>query len=158
MDEWQLARKEFLAREAEFANARAALRRPVPMAEVDYAVEGPHGRVRLADLFCGHRQLVIYHFVFDAGCLACSFLVDNIGHPAHLNAADTPLVVVSPAPLATLQSYRATMGWKVPWYSSYGTDFAGPIDGSHHSLSVFVRENGKTYAAADHRELLLNAS
>jgi predicted dithiol-disulfide oxidoreductase (DUF899 family) len=50
-------------------------------------------------------------------------LVDNVGHLAHLHARDTTLVLVSRAPLSKLASYRERMGWTIPWYSSFGSDF-----------------------------------
>jgi predicted dithiol-disulfide oxidoreductase (DUF899 family) len=54
----------------------------------------------------------------DAGRPSCSFLVDNIGHLAHLHARDTTLVLVCRAPYERLRAYRERMGWTVPWYSS----------------------------------------
>ncbi|WP_028921709.1 DUF899 domain-containing protein [Pseudonocardia acaciae] len=129
---WVAARKRLLAREKEFTRARDELnaeRRRLPMVRIDkeYVFEGTEGRVTLADLFDGRRQLIVYHFMFDpswdAGCQGCSLLVDNIGHPAHLHARDTSLVLVSRAPLATLLPFKERMGWTVPWYSSYGGDF-----------------------------------
>ncbi len=59
----------------------------------------------------------------DAGRPSCSFLVDNIGHLAHLHARDTTLVLVCRAPYERLRAYRERMGWTVPWYSSAGGDF-----------------------------------
>ncbi|MCA1655679.1 MAG: DUF899 domain-containing protein [Pseudonocardiaceae bacterium] len=106
-----------------------AERRMLPMVRVDkdYVFEGPEGKVTLADLFDGRRQLIVYHFMFDpawdAGCAGCSRLVDNIGHLAHLHARDTSLVAVSRAPLAKLTAFRERMGWTLPWYSSFGSDF-----------------------------------
>jgi predicted dithiol-disulfide oxidoreductase (DUF899 family)/ketosteroid isomerase-like protein len=89
--------------------------------------EGPRGPARLLDLFEGRRQLVVYHFMFDpswdAGCPSCSFLTDNIGHLAHLHARNTTLALVSRAPLKKIEAYRNRMGWSIPWYSSFGSDF-----------------------------------
>src|SRR6185437_10450230 len=45
------------------------------------------------------------------------------GHLAHLHARDTTLALVSRAPLAELQRFQARMGWTLPWYSSWGSDF-----------------------------------
>jgi predicted dithiol-disulfide oxidoreductase (DUF899 family) len=104
-------------------------RRELPMVRVekDYRFTGPEGEVGLPDLFDGRRQLLVYHFMFspemEQGCPSCSFLVDNIGHLAHLHARDTSLVLVSRAPFATLDAYRTRMGWTVPWYSSADSDF-----------------------------------
>ncbi len=42
---------------------------------------------------------------------------------AHLNAANTLLVLVSRAPVANLQEYKNRISWNFSWYSSFGTDF-----------------------------------
>jgi predicted dithiol-disulfide oxidoreductase (DUF899 family) len=131
-DEWLAARRELLATEKEFTQARDALsskRRELPMVAItkDYVFEGSAGQATLGDLFDGRRQLIVYHFMFDPswdeGCNACSILVDNIGHLAHLHARDTSLVLVSRAPLSKLETHKARMGWTYPWYSSFGSDF-----------------------------------
>jgi predicted dithiol-disulfide oxidoreductase (DUF899 family) len=141
-EEWLTARKKLLAKEKEFTHARDALnaeRRRLPMVKIDkdYVFEGPSGKVSLLDLFDGRRQLIVYHFMFDPnepppgqsgapwdeGCPSCSFLVDNIGHPAHLHARDTSLALVSRAPLSKITPFRQRMGWSIPWYSSFGSDF-----------------------------------
>jgi hypothetical protein len=64
-EEWLAARLALLAKEKELSRAQAALaaeRRALPMVEIDkdYAFTGPHGTARLADLFAGRRQLIIY--------------------------------------------------------------------------------------------------
>src|SRR4051794_38835418 len=68
-EEWVAARKELLAREKELTRARDALsaeRRRLPMVRVEkeYVFEGPEGQVGLLDLFDGHLQLVVGHFMF----------------------------------------------------------------------------------------------
>jgi predicted dithiol-disulfide oxidoreductase (DUF899 family) len=45
------------------------------------------------------------------------------GHLAHLQARDTSLVLVSRAPLDRIEAFKARMGWTIPWYSSFGSDF-----------------------------------
>jgi predicted dithiol-disulfide oxidoreductase (DUF899 family) len=131
-DEWLAARRELLAQEKEFTRQRDALnteRRKLPMVEIDkkYIFQGPDGQASLPGLFEGRGQLLIYHFMFDPdwdeGCESCSFLADGIGHLAHLHARDTTLTMVSRAPLAKLEAFRQRMGWAVPWYSSFGSDF-----------------------------------
>lgn len=140
--QWLTARKELLAAEREFTRQRDALnarRRALPMVQIDqdYRFEGPEGRVRLVDLFGGRRQLIVYHFMLDAdgpppgksgapweeGCPGCSHVADNLPHLAHLHARDTSLVLVSRAPLAKIAPFKTRMGWTVPWYSSFGSDF-----------------------------------
>ena len=131
-EEWLAARKQLLAREKALTRERDAVnaeRRRLPVVEVgkQYNLEGPAGRVSLLDVFEGRRQLITYHFMWrwdlDAGCPSCSFLVDNIGHLAHLHAAGTTLAVVSRGPWPALSRFWSRMGWTVPVYSSFGSDF-----------------------------------
>src|SRR5215472_16985418 len=84
--EWLVARKDLLAREKEFTRQRDALsaaRRALPMAQVDksYLFDGPQGKEKLADLFAGRSQLIVYHFMlgpgWEEGCPSCSFLADH---------------------------------------------------------------------------------
>ncbi|MDQ3898290.1 MAG: DUF899 domain-containing protein [Actinomycetota bacterium] len=133
-DEWLSARKELLVKEKELTRRRDALnreRRDLPMFEVekDYTLEGPSGTVRLIDLFEGRRQLIVYHFMFDPGwedgCPSCSAGTDELspGFFDHLHTRDTSYAMVSRAPLAKLERWKAEKGWDVAWYSSFGTDF-----------------------------------
>jgi predicted dithiol-disulfide oxidoreductase (DUF899 family) len=50
-------------------------------------------------------------------------MADNIGHLSHLHARDTTFVLVSRAPLAEIEPFRRRMGWTLPWFSSFGSDF-----------------------------------
>jgi predicted dithiol-disulfide oxidoreductase (DUF899 family) len=60
----------------------------------------------------------------EAGCTGCSFLADNLpSHLEHLNSKDTALVLVSRAPYEKIVSFKERMGWNLPWFSSYKTDF-----------------------------------
>ncbi len=130
-EEWLAARKALLQREKELTRQRDAVnaeRRRLPMVRIekDYVFEGPEGEASLLDLFDGRRQLIVYHFMFEPGgeaCDGCSLFVDNVGHLAHLHARDTSLVLVSRAPLAKIAPFKARMGWTIPWFSSFGSDF-----------------------------------
>ena len=136
--QWRAAREQLLAKEKEATRAKDAVdaaRRELPMTEVtkDYVFTGPGGQVNLPGLFDGRRQLITYHFMWrdelsgfpgmDQGCPTCSFLVDSIGDLSHLHACDTTLVLVSRAPIASIERFRKRMGWQVPWYSSADGDF-----------------------------------
>lgn len=132
--EWQIARKQLLAKEKELTRQRDALnaeRRRLPMVKVEkeYVFEGPTGKASLLDLFDGRRQLIVRHFMFDPswddGCPSCSAGADEIsdGLLEHLHTRDTTFVVVSRAPLEKIERYKARKGWRFPWYSSYGSDF-----------------------------------
>jgi predicted dithiol-disulfide oxidoreductase (DUF899 family) len=165
--EWQAAREELLAREKEATRARDALaaeRRRLPRVRIeeDYVFDGPAGRATLPELFEGRSQLLLYHFMFgpnqDVGCDGCSMFVDQIGHLAHLHARDTSFALVSRAPIAKIEAYRKRMGWTIPWYSSFESDFnvdfdVGPEtpqpevyqDGETFGLSVFLRDGDSLF-------------
>src|SRR5262245_19500908 len=109
-EEWRAARTELPVKEKELTRARDALaggRRRMPWLAVDreYWFEGPTGRVSLADLFDGRRQLIVYRAFYEPdittfaeggsyperACVGCSFVADQVAHPAHLNARNTTL-------------------------------------------------------------------
>jgi predicted dithiol-disulfide oxidoreductase (DUF899 family) len=153
-DEWLVARAELLVKEKAATRARDRLnaaRRQLPMVkmEKEYLFEGPHGQMTLADLFDGRRQLIIYHFMFDPswvdGCPSCTYLTNNIPGLASIQANDTSLVLVSRAPLAKLEDYKARKNWTIPWFSSFGSEFNYDFNvsgdqGETPGLSVFIRE------------------
>lgn len=132
-DEWLSARLELL--EAEKALTRrgdelARQRQALPWVRIDksYRFDSDEGSAALADLFRGHSQLLIYHFMFGpdytAGCPSCSAIADGFDRIAvHLANHDVMLMAVSRAPLEKLQAYKRRMGWSFPWASSYGSDF-----------------------------------
>src|SRR4051812_30938976 len=133
-EEWLEARKALLVKEKALTRARDALnteRRELPMVEIekDYVFDGPAGEVSLLDMFEGRRQLIVQHFMFDPswddGCPSCTASADEIsdGLLAHLHSRDTTFAVVSRAPIAKIDDYKARRGWTFPWYSSYGSDF-----------------------------------
>jgi predicted dithiol-disulfide oxidoreductase (DUF899 family) len=165
--EWQKTHQVLLEKEKAATKAQDALaaeRRRQPMTRIDkpYVFEGPagntNGRASLLDLFEGRSQLLLYHFMFaagvngwpKAGCPGCSFFLDQICSPVHLNARDVSVAVVSRAPLANIQAYRKRMGWTLPWYSSAGSEFNADFglttpEGENHGLSVFLRDGKDIY-------------
>jgi predicted dithiol-disulfide oxidoreductase (DUF899 family) len=163
-DEWLSTRVALLSKEKELTRHRDAVnaeRRRLPMVRIekDYVFEGPAGKVRLLDLFGGRRQLIVYHFMFDPswekGCPSCSLLIDNVGHLSHLYARHTSLVLVSRAPLAKIEQFKKRMGWTVPWYSSFDSDFnydfhvtldesVAPVNYNYRDKAALVRK-GEIY-------------
>jgi predicted dithiol-disulfide oxidoreductase (DUF899 family) len=165
--EWQAAHEQLLAKEKDATHARDALaaeRRRQPMTRIDkeYVFEGPNGPASLGDLFDGRRQLIVYHFMFgpnqDVGCDGCSMFVDQVGHLAHLHARDTSFALVSRAPVAKIEPYKKRMGWTIPWYSSFDSDFNVDLglspetpqqneyqDGESFGLSVFFRDGDEVF-------------
>jgi predicted dithiol-disulfide oxidoreductase (DUF899 family) len=147
-ERWVAERKALLAREKAFSRLRDELareRRALPWVRIDkhYAFDTPEGRRTLAELFEGRRQLLVQHFMFapgwEQGCPSCSFMADHHdGARLHLAQRDVTLLVVSRAPLAEIERFRARMGWQFKWVSSFGTDFN--------------RDFGVTFTAQDRAE------
>ena len=145
-EEWLAAREELLRREKAHtreADELARLRRELPWVKLDkeYRFETDDGTRTLEELFDGHSQLLVYHFMFgpqyEAGCPVCSSMADGLdGTLPHLHARDLTLVFVSRAPLERLQAYRRRMGWSVPWVSSAESDFSFDFGASHTEEQV----------------------
>jgi predicted dithiol-disulfide oxidoreductase (DUF899 family) len=131
--EWLAARAELLEREKELTrmgDELARQRRELPWVPVDkqYTLQTEGGAQTLAELFEGHSQLVVYHFMFgpgyQAGCPTRSSTADSFnGVLAHLKARDVTMICVSRAPLGKLLAYRERMGWSFSWASSHESDF-----------------------------------
>jgi predicted dithiol-disulfide oxidoreductase (DUF899 family) len=151
-EEWTAARRQHLAREKELTRLRDELsreRRALPWVRVDtpYAFDTAAGPRSLGELFGPHSQLIVQHFMFDPswdeGCKSCSFWVDNFdGIVVHLAHRDASFVLVSRAPLATLEAFRRRMGWRVTWVSSLGSEFNRDF---HVSFTEAERAAGQAY-------------
>jgi predicted dithiol-disulfide oxidoreductase (DUF899 family) len=132
-DEWTAARKAYLAEEKVFSKTRDELarkRRELPWEKVEknYMFDTPSGKQSLADLFGNKSQLIIYHFMlgpgWEAGCPSCSLIADHFdGATIHLAQRDIAFAVVSRAPLPEIGKFKARMGWKFKWVSSFGNSF-----------------------------------
>ena len=132
-EEWLGARVALLAKEKELTRQRdelARLRRELPwvLVEQQYVFDSPQGKVTLGDLFNGHSQLIVYHFMFDPewsqGCKSCSFVADHYNPlMVHFEHRDVAFVTVSKAPIGRLEEFRRRMGWTFPWVSSFASDF-----------------------------------
>jgi predicted dithiol-disulfide oxidoreductase (DUF899 family) len=159
--EWLVARKDLLTREKELTRLRDELsrhRRELPWVKIDkeYVFDGPDGRETLADLFDGHSQLMVYHFMlgpgWEEGCKSCSYLADHFDGPNwHLPHRDVAFVVVSRAPLSEIKPYQKRMGWKFKWVSSHGTDFNFDY---HVSATEEEKTKGQMYYNYQSAELL----
>ena len=132
-EDWTAAREELLAREKEhtrLGDEIAKQRRELPWVPVDkeYRFDTDDGTRRLAELFDGRSQLLVYHFMFgpsyEAGCTTCSSIADGVnGVLPHLHARDATMLFISQAPLQKLQAYKRRMGWSFPWVSAANSDF-----------------------------------
>ena len=156
--EWEAARQQLLVKEKELTRARDALaaerrRMPWVAVEKEYGFDGPEGRVSLAGLFGGRRQLIVYRAFFEPGvygwpdhaCPGCSLVADQVAHVAHLNARDTTLVFASRAPQPDIERVKARMGWEIPWYTmtdSFDADFG--VD-EWHGTNAFIRDGDRVF-------------
>jgi predicted dithiol-disulfide oxidoreductase (DUF899 family) len=131
-DEWLISRKAHLEQEKELTQKLDRLRaerRRLPMVKIekDYLFDGPTGKRTLLDLFDGRQQLIVYHFMFDPqwekGCPGCTGYVQALGDLSMLNDRNTTFALISRAPLAKLEAYKAMHGWTQPWFSSFDSDF-----------------------------------
>src|ERR1700683_1451263 len=139
--EWMAARLELLEAEKELtrrSDELARRRQELPWVRIDkeYWFETDEGSASLADLFRGHSQLLIYHFMFGpeytAGSPSCSSIADGFdGVAVHLANHDVTLSAVSRAPFAKLKAYKQRMGWSFPWASSFNSDFNQDFQASH---------------------------
>jgi len=140
-EEWLEARNALLEREKELTRRGDELareRRELPWVRIekDYSFDTEDGPRRLAELFDGRLQLLVYNFMFGpdytAGCPVCSSGADTYtGAVAHLRARDVTFLCISRAPLERLQAYKRRMGWSFPWVSSHGSDFNFDFGASH---------------------------
>ena len=132
-EEWLDARRELLEREKELtrrSDELARQRQELPWVRVDeeYVFETDEGPKKLAELFDGRSQLVVYHFMHGPntpdGCPGCTFAANHFdGAVLHLNQRDVTFLCASRSPLDTLEAYKRRMGWSFPWVSSGGSDF-----------------------------------
>jgi predicted dithiol-disulfide oxidoreductase (DUF899 family) len=164
-EEWQRARAQLLIKEKAATRAHDALaaeRRRLPMVgiEKDYVFDGPQGKACLLDLFEGRRQLIVYRAFYgpevttyaeggaypERACVGCSFVADQVAHPAHLNARDTSLAFVSRAPQANIAGLKSRMGWEaIPWYTltdDFDADFG--VD-DWHGTNAFIRDGDRVF-------------
>jgi predicted dithiol-disulfide oxidoreductase (DUF899 family) len=158
-EEWLAARKAHLDAEKQFTRARdalAAARRGLPWVklEKDYVFEGPDGAETLADLFAGHDQLIVYHFMmgpdWEEGCPSCSYLADHFdGALHHLPARGVAMVAASRAPLASIEAYRRRMGWRFKWVSSLGSDFNFDYHVSHTPEEIASKQVAYNYTVGE---------
>ena len=134
-EEWQAAREELARLEAEHAKLGQTVteqRRRLPWVPVEkqYEFDTEGGKKTLAELFDGRSQLLAYNIMFGpdyelGACPGCSNLGDELDATrVHLNHRDVTLVCFSRAPIDRLVAYKQRMGWRFPYVSTNGTDFA----------------------------------
>jgi predicted dithiol-disulfide oxidoreductase (DUF899 family) len=158
-EEWDAAWQHLLVKEKALTRARDALaaeRRRMPWlaVQIDYAFDGPNGKVSLLDLFEGRRQLIVYRAFHEPGvfgwpdhaCRGCSMVADQVAHLSHLNARDTTLVFASRATQEDIARLQSRMGWEnIPWVTitdGFDKDFG--VD-EWHGHNVFIRDGDRVF-------------
>jgi predicted dithiol-disulfide oxidoreductase (DUF899 family) len=139
-EQWQAARQDLLVKEKELTRARDALaaeRRRMPWLAVDkaYQFDGPDGTT--------YAEGGSYP---ERACVGCSFVADQVAHPAHLNARNTTLAFASRAPQAQIQALKERHGWEhIPWYT-ITDDFDKDFDVDEwHGTNAFIREDDRIF-------------
>src|SRR5947199_7579540 len=99
-------------------DAIAAARRRLPMVEMpDYTLEGADGPVRLADMFEGKRQLIVYNHMWFPGeewqCSGCTGFTSQFTRLEFLDHYDARFVIVPQGPIDDALAYRARVGTKM---------------------------------------------
>lgn len=132
----------------------AAARRRMPMTPVqgDYTFTGPDGEMSFADLFDGHHQLAIYHFMYapewNKGCPHCTAYAQAHGGGINtvVNTRDLRFIMTSRAPYEKLAAWAEEKGIDTPWYSASSgfSEEMGVINesfGDFPGISLFFRDN-----------------
>jgi predicted dithiol-disulfide oxidoreductase (DUF899 family) len=134
-------------------DAIAAQRRRLPMVAMpDYVLEGENGPVRLAEVFDGKSQLIVYsHMWFpdeEWQCAGCTGFTSQFTRLEFLDNYDARFVIVTQGPIDEALAYKRRVGNKITWYStansSFGTDVGAPPGGGF-AVNVFLREGNQVY-------------
>lgn len=165
-----LRREKAVTRELDLL-ARERQKLPWVAVEKDYQLETPDGVVALGDLFGGHAQLIVYHFMLGPDwavpCDGCSAWAAAFnGTIDQIEMHEATLVAVSRAPIETLEAVKRERGWSFVWASSFNSDFnadfnmSAPPDcktrtigdeiigydrGESGGINVFAREDDQIY-------------
>jgi len=153
---WQAALDDLRAREKAATrelDAIAAQRRRLPMVELpEYTLIGADGPIRLADVFDGRSQLIVYnHMWFDDAewqCGGCTGFTSQFTRLEFLDNYDARFVIVTNGPIDEALAYKAKVGNKMDWYSSSESSFGadvGAAPGTGFAVNVFFRDGDTVY-------------
>jgi predicted dithiol-disulfide oxidoreductase (DUF899 family) len=134
-------------------DAIAAQRRRLPMVELpEYTLVGADGPVRLADVFEGRSQLIVYSHMWFAGkewqCPGCTSWTSQFTRLDFLDQYDARFVIVTQGPIDEALAYRDKVGNRMEWFSTadspFGADMGAPPAGGF-ALNVFLRSGDRVY-------------
>lgn len=155
-DTWQRELDALRVREKEATrelDAIAAQRRRLPMVELpEYTLVGQDGPIRLAEIFGGATQLIVYNHMWFPGeefqCGGCTSYTAQFTRTDFLNAYDARFVVVTQGPIDEAVAYKRRVGNQLTWYSTsdsqFGADVGAPPGGGF-ALNVFLRDGDTVY-------------
>lgn len=134
-------------------DAIAAQRRQLPMLAMgDYVLEGENGPIRLAEMFNGKRQLIVYHHMWSPGqewqCPGCTGYTAQFSRLEFLSAYDARFVVVTQGPIDEALDYKRRVGNQMAWYSTADSAFGADVDappGGGFAVNVFLRQVDKVF-------------
>jgi predicted dithiol-disulfide oxidoreductase (DUF899 family) len=155
-DTWRSALDDLRQREKAATrelDAIAAQRRRLPMVELpEYTLIGKDGPVRLADVFQGKSQLIVYNHMWEDGaewqCGGCTGLTAGWTRLEFLANYDARMVIVTNGPIEEALAYKQKVGNKMEWYSSSESSFGADVDappGGGFAVNVFLRDGDKVY-------------
>jgi predicted dithiol-disulfide oxidoreductase (DUF899 family) len=146
---WRAAVDELRAREKAATrelDAIAAQRRRLPMVELpDYTLMGKDGPVRLADVFDGRHQLIVYNHMWSPGeewqCGGCTGFTSQFTRLEFLENYDARFVIVTNGAIDEALAYKTKVGNRMDWYSSSDSSFGadmGAAPGTGFAVNVFL--------------------
>lgn len=155
-DTWQRELDELRRREKAATrelDAIAAQRRRLPMVEMpDYTLEGADGPVRLAEIFEGRPQLIVYNHMWFPGeewqCGGCTGFTSQFTRLDGLGSFDARFVVVTHGPIEEALAYKRRVGNTMDWYSSANSSFSADVGappGGGFGVNVFLRDGDTVY-------------
>src|SRR5690348_12061457 len=144
------AREKAATRELD---AIAAQRRRLPMVRLpEYTLAGAEGPVRLADIFDGRSQLIVYNHMWHPGaewqCGGCTGFTSAFTRLGFLDNYDARFVIVTQGPIDEALSYAERVGNKMTWYSTADSPFGADVDappGGGFAFNVFLRDGDTVY-------------
>jgi predicted dithiol-disulfide oxidoreductase (DUF899 family) len=134
-------------------DAIAAQRRRLPMVEMpEYILDSEDGPVRLADVFDGKQQLIVYHHMWfpneEWQCSGCTAFTSQFTRLEFLDSYDARFVIVTQGPIGEALAYKRRVGNRMTWYSTANSSFGADIDappGGGFAVNVFVRQGDQVY-------------
>jgi predicted dithiol-disulfide oxidoreductase (DUF899 family) len=153
---WRKELDELRAREKAATrelDAIAAQRRRLPMVRMpDYTLTGADGPIRLADVFDGRSQLIVYHHMWEPGaqwqCGGCTSFTSSFTRLGFLGNYDARFVIVTQGRIEEALAYAERVGNTMTWYSTADSPFGADVDapaGGGFAVNVFLRDGDTVY-------------